>query len=45
MMPSLLAVREICDILVADKDLSKFVKTNQESSPVLCYLHGAHLFF
>ena len=40
MMPSLLAVREICDILVVDKDLSKVVKTDQESSPVLCYLHS-----
>ena len=30
MMPSLLAVREICDILVVDKDLSKVVKTDQE---------------
>ena len=44
MMLSLLAVREICDILVADKDLSKVVKADQESSSVLCYLHRAHLF-
>ena len=34
MMQSLLAVKEICDILVVDEDLSKVVKTNQESSPV-----------
>ena len=30
MMPSLLAITEICDILVVDKDLSKVVKTDQE---------------
>ena len=30
MMPSLLAVTEICDILVVGKDLSKVVKTDQE---------------
>ena len=34
MMQSLLAVKEICDILVVDEDLSKVVKTNQESSAV-----------
>ena len=44
LMLSLLAVREICDILVVDKDLSKVVKTDQESSPVVFCLHGAHLF-
>ena len=44
MVPSLLAVREICDILVMDKDLSKVVKIDQESSLVLRYLHRALLF-
>ena len=35
MMTSLLYVREIFDILVEDEDLSKVVKRDQESSPVL----------
>ena len=43
MMPSFLLSGR-CDILVVDKDLSKVVKTDQESSPVLCYLHRVHLF-
>ena len=34
MMPSLLAVREICDILVVGEDLPNVVKIDQESSPV-----------
>ena len=34
MMPSLLYVREICDILVVGEDISKVVKRDQESSPV-----------
>ena len=33
-MPSLLAVREICDILVVGEDLPNVVKIDQESSPV-----------
>ena len=33
-MLSLLAVREICDILVVDEDLSKVVKTDKESSSI-----------
>ena len=34
MMLSLLAVREICDILLVAEDLSTDVKTDQKSSPV-----------
>ena len=34
MMLSLLAVREICDLLLVAEDLSKDVKTDQKSSPV-----------
>ena len=37
-------IKRMSYLLVVNKDLSKVVKTDQESSPDLCYLIRAHLF-
>ena len=39
-----LMLKQLNDLNFKWNELSKVVKTDRESSPAFCYLHGAHLF-